>query len=158
MEKVNIRFYENYTVSYQHKKILQFVPELSVDQNLRIVTPNIPLLVRLQWPPVGAKLIQDDLFCQTLSTQSKSLGYLVSKTISLMLTAAKYKPFVSLTADQLVFGYDDTLVSLAHKFYPRNKRPMSQMGLLNGVSWHSCCRSLSDFKLVGKMWFSYNLK
>lgn len=47
MEKVNIRFYENYTVSYQHKKILHFVPELSVDKNLRIVTPNIPLLVRL---------------------------------------------------------------------------------------------------------------
>lgn len=59
---------------------------------------------------------------------------MVSKTISLMITAAKYKPFVSVTADQLVFGYDDTLVSLAHKFYPRNKRPMSQMGLLNGVS------------------------
>lgn len=72
---------------------------------------------------------------QTLSTQSKSLGYLVSKTISLVLTAAKYKPFVSLTADELVFGYDDTLVSLAHKFYPRNKRPMAKMGLLNGVSF-----------------------
>jgi len=45
MEKVNIKFYDNYTVSYQHKKILQFVPELSVDKNLRIITPNIPLLV-----------------------------------------------------------------------------------------------------------------
>lgn len=45
MEKVNIRFHDNYTVSYQHKKILQFVPELSVDKNQRITTPNIPLLV-----------------------------------------------------------------------------------------------------------------
>lgn len=52
----------------------------------------------------------------------------------MVLTAAKYKPFVNLTADQLVFGYDDTLVTLAHKLYPRNKRPLSQMGLLNGVS------------------------
>ncbi|CRL06895.1 CLUMA_CG019504, isoform A [Clunio marinus] len=112
MEKVNVKFYDNYTVSYQHKKILQFVPELSVDKNLRIITPNIPLL--------------------TLTTQSKRLGYVVSKTISLMLTAAKYKPFLSVTADELVFGYDDTLVSLAHKFYPRNKRPMAKMGLLNG--------------------------
>ncbi|CAO1331993.1 unnamed protein product [Diamesa tonsa] len=112
MEKVNIRFHDNYTVSYQHKKILQFVPELSVDKNQRITTPNIPLL--------------------TLSTQSKTLGYFLAKTISLVLTAAKYKPFISLTADELVFGYDDALVSLAHKFYPRNKRPMSKMGLLNG--------------------------
>jgi hypothetical protein len=71
---------------------------------------------------------------QTLSTQSNSLGYFLTKTISLVLTAAKYKPFVSTTADELVFGYDDTLVTLAHKFYPRNKRPMSKMGLLNGVS------------------------
>lgn len=31
-----------------------------------------------------------------------------------------------------MFGYDDTLVALAHKFYPRHKRPMSKMGLLIG--------------------------
>ncbi|GAB0096291.1 scavenger receptor class B member 1 [Sergentomyia squamirostris] len=110
MEKTNIKFHDNFTVTFQHKKILQFVPELSVDKNQRIVTPNIPLL--------------------TLSTQSNSLGYFLAKTISLMLTAAKYKPFIELTVDELVFGYDDTLVSLAHKFYPRNKRPMSRMGLL----------------------------
>lgn len=46
MKKVNIRFHENHTVSYQHEKILQFVPELSVDKSTRITTPNIPLLVR----------------------------------------------------------------------------------------------------------------
>lgn len=49
MEKVNIKFHDNYTVTYQHKKILQFVPELSVDQNLKVVTPNIPLLVSLKF-------------------------------------------------------------------------------------------------------------
>lgn len=48
MEKVNIRFHDNYTVTYQHKKILQFVPELSVDKNLQVITPNIPLLVILR--------------------------------------------------------------------------------------------------------------
>lgn len=45
MEKVNIVFHDNYTVSYQHRKILEFVPEMSLDKNLRIITPNIPLLV-----------------------------------------------------------------------------------------------------------------
>jgi scavenger receptor class B, member 1 len=153
MEKVNIKFYDNYTVSYQHKKILQFVPELSVDQNLRIVTPNIPLLVSRS-PDIclNSNLTLDgfnsiksrslfavfllllQMHLQTLSTQSKGLNYLLSKSISLVLTAAKFKPFVEVTADQLVFGYDDTLVSLAHKFYPKNKRPMEKMGLLNGVS------------------------
>ncbi|XP_055387931.1 lysosome membrane protein 2 isoform X3 [Condylostylus longicornis] len=44
MEKVNVNFYDNLTVSYQHKKILQFVPELSIDKNTKVITPNIPLL------------------------------------------------------------------------------------------------------------------
>jgi len=48
MQKVNVKFHENnYTVSYQHKKILQFVPELSIDKDTPITTPNIPLLVRI---------------------------------------------------------------------------------------------------------------
>lgn len=71
---------------------------------------------------------------QTLTSQSNYLGYFVSKTISFLVSAAKYKPFVEVTADELVFGYDDTLVALAHKFYPRHKRPMSKMGLLVAVS------------------------
>lgn len=45
MEKVNVKFFDNYTVQYQHKKILQFVPELSADRYQKIITPNIPLLV-----------------------------------------------------------------------------------------------------------------
>lgn len=45
MEKVNIKFHDNGTVTFQHKKILQFVPELSVNKDLKVVVPNIPLLV-----------------------------------------------------------------------------------------------------------------
>ena len=45
MEKVNIVFHNNGTVTYQHKKILNFVPELSKDAELRLYVPNIPLLV-----------------------------------------------------------------------------------------------------------------
>ncbi|KAG5889692.1 hypothetical protein JTB14_010030 [Gonioctena quinquepunctata] len=110
MEKVNIKFHENGTVSFQHKKILQFVPELSVNKHQKIIVPNIPLL--------------------TLSSQSNNMGYFVQKAISVMLSMGKFKPFVTLTADELVFGYDDQLVSLAHQFYPKRKRPAEKMGLL----------------------------
>ncbi|XP_055387930.1 scavenger receptor class B member 1 isoform X2 [Condylostylus longicornis] len=103
MEKVNVNFYDNLTVSYQHKKILQFVPELSIDKNTK-----------------------------TLTSQSNDLNYILAKTLSVILAAAKFKSFVTVTADQLVFGYDDPLVTLAHRFYPRHRRPMSQMGLLIG--------------------------
>jgi len=47
MEKVNIHFNDNGTVTYQHKKILEFMPELSIIQNdeIKLTVPNIPLLV-----------------------------------------------------------------------------------------------------------------
>lgn len=48
MEKVNIKFHQNGTVSFQHKKILQFIPELSVNKEQKIVVPNIPLLVSIR--------------------------------------------------------------------------------------------------------------
>ncbi|CAG9857529.1 unnamed protein product [Phyllotreta striolata] len=110
MEKVNVQFHDNGTVSFQHKKILQFVPELSVNKHQKIVVPNIPLL--------------------TLSTQSNNLGFFVQKAISVMLSMSTFQPFISLTADELVFGYDDKLVNLAHQFYPKYKRPGEKMGLL----------------------------
>lgn len=47
MEKVNIKFNNNGTVTYQHKKILEFMPHLSVITNdeIKLTVPNIPLLV-----------------------------------------------------------------------------------------------------------------
>lgn len=47
MEKVNVKFYDNGTLSFQHKKILKFVPELSLDRNSKLIVPNIPLLVSI---------------------------------------------------------------------------------------------------------------
>ncbi|CAK9833770.1 Scavenger receptor class B member 1 [Anthophora retusa] len=112
MEKVNIVFHNNGTVSYQHKKILNFVPEMSKDKDLKVVVPNIPLL--------------------TLSTQSKSLPLFITLTLSMFLKGMDMKPFVPVTVQELVFGYDDSLISIAHQFFPKTRRPMSQMGLLLG--------------------------
>lgn len=112
MEKVNIVFHNNGTVSYQHKKILNFVPEMSKDGDLKVIVPNIPLL--------------------TLSTQSKSLPRFITMGLSIFLTGMHMKPFVPITAQELVFGYDDPLVSLGHRFLPKTRRPMSRMGLFLG--------------------------
>lgn len=51
MEKVNIRFNNNGTVTYQHKKILEFMPHLSIISNdeIKLTVPNIPLLVSLSY-------------------------------------------------------------------------------------------------------------
>lgn len=113
MEKVNVRFHDNGTVSFQHNKILQFIPELSVDKNQKIIVPNIPLL--------------------TLTSNSKELGPLMRTTLSVLLRVMSgMTPFKSVTAEEMVFGYDDTLTSLANRFYPRGKRPPRKMGLLLG--------------------------
>lgn len=71
---------------------------------------------------------------QTLSTQSKSLPRFLTMGLSMFLSGMDMKPFVPVTAQELVFGYDDPLVSIAHRFFPKTRRPMSQMGLLLGVS------------------------
>lgn len=46
MEKINVKFHDNGTVSFQQNKILRYVPEWSNgDKEAKIVVPNIPLLV-----------------------------------------------------------------------------------------------------------------
>ncbi|KAG5314908.1 SCRB1 protein, partial [Pseudoatta argentina] len=71
-------------------------------------------------------------YCFTLSTQSKSLPRLITMGLSIFLSGLHMKPFIPITAQELVFGYDDPLVSLGHKFLPKTRRPMSRMGLLLG--------------------------
>ncbi|CAH2056079.1 unnamed protein product, partial [Iphiclides podalirius] len=113
MEKVNIKFHDNDTVTFQHNKILRFVPELSADMTQKLVVPNIPLLTVTSFSPnlVG--------FVFNLLVTGLAITY-----------KDRAKPFVHVTAEELVFGYNDPLVTLAHYFYPKGKRPNSQMGLL----------------------------
>ena len=87
------------------------------------------------WFDVTEKV--QDVLCilQTLSTQSKSLPGFLTLGISMFLRSLDMKPFIPVTAQELVFGYDDPLISLAHRFFPKTRRPMSQMGLLLGVSY-----------------------
>lgn len=139
MEKVNIVFHNNGTVSYQHKKILNFVPELSKDKDLKVMVPNIPLLVSFCFRDSREENLVTHVYSffsplfQTLSTQSKSLPRFITLGLSMFLSGMHMKSFVPVTAQELVFGYDDPLVSIAHRFFPKTRRPMSQMGLLLGV-------------------------
>lgn len=111
MEKVNVQFYDNGTVSFQHNKVLQFVPHMSVPdaETLKLVVPNIPLL--------------------TLTTQANSLNVVLRKGISLFLKMTGMQPFKTVTIKEFIFGYDDTLTSLANQYFPEGKRPPKKMGL-----------------------------
>lgn len=61
--------------------------------------------------------------------------------MSFVLSQMDMKPFVNVTPEQLVFGYDDTLTNLANKFFPKHKRPNKKMGLLLGVSFFKLAHS-----------------
>jgi len=59
----------------------------------------------------------------------------ITGMVSIAIRVKRLEPFVSVSPEELVFGYDDGLTTLAHKFYPKEKRPPSaKMGLLLGVS------------------------
>ncbi|KAI8433458.1 hypothetical protein MSG28_015493 [Choristoneura fumiferana] len=72
MEKVNIKFHDNDTITYQHNKILRFVPEMSTVTSF---SPNM----------AG--------FIFNLFVSGLAISY-----------RANAKPFVHVTAEQLVFG------------------------------------------------------
>ncbi|XP_014467829.1 PREDICTED: scavenger receptor class B member 1-like [Dinoponera quadriceps] len=112
MEKVNIVFHNNGTVSYQHKKIMNFVPELSEDRNIKMMIPNIPLL--------------------TVSALTKNLPRFLTFGVSMFVSGMRMKPFIPVTIDEFAYGYDDPFVSLGHRFLPRSRRPQSKMGFLLG--------------------------
>ncbi len=51
-----------------------------------------------------------------------------------MVKQKDIKPFVEVTVGQLLWGYDDPLMSLAKEMSPDAKLPFDQFGLLVGVS------------------------
>jgi scavenger receptor class B, member 1 len=73
------------------------------------------------------------MLCQTLSYMSTSLPKLMRLGLSLAIRTMGLKAFVEVTPEELAFGYDDPLVMLANKFFPKHRRPMRLMGLLLGV-------------------------
>ncbi|XKL67214.1 hypothetical protein PGB90_010634 [Kerria lacca] len=111
MEKVNTKFYENGTVSFQHYKILQFMPEMSIPgaEDMKFTVPNIPLL--------------------TLTTMANNLKPLIRTGLSIFLRMIDADPFKTVTVKEFLSGYDDTLTSLANSYFPKGKRPPRQMGL-----------------------------
>ncbi|XP_014255166.1 scavenger receptor class B member 1 isoform X2 [Cimex lectularius] len=141
MEKVNVQFYDNGTVSFQHKKILKFVPERSLRKDIKLVVPNIPLL--------------------TLSSKTANLPSFMLFPLSMALrTFYGMSVFNHLTPDELLFGYEEKLVHLAHKFYPRGMRPPAKMGLLLGRNTtlisdietiYTGHTSMKDFGLLDKL-------
>lgn len=64
-----------------------------------------------------------------MTTQANSLPSILKSSLSAILRFSGLTPFKHVTPQQLVFGYDDPLTSLANTYYPKGKRPPKKMGL-----------------------------
>ncbi|XP_044762887.1 scavenger receptor class B member 1-like [Coccinella septempunctata] len=118
MERVNLNFSGN-RVSFQLKKSYKFVPELSKGrQNDIIVVPNMFLL--------GATAI------------NRYSSFLTKLTVSSGLNGLYSKAFLSLAADRLIMGYDDSMYALSRSIMVfQDKKMADKIGLLSkniGVS------------------------
>ncbi|KAF5276711.1 hypothetical protein FQR65_LT16238 [Abscondita terminalis] len=115
LERVNVHFHQNGTVSYQEKRDHKYRKDLSVgrESNETVVVPNLPLL--------GA------------ASLGKKSFYVTRVAMSTLLKGLRSKPFLDLEIDRFLWGYDDTLFTLAKSVLSFQKKlPFDRIGLLAG--------------------------
>ncbi|KAK7790999.1 hypothetical protein R5R35_007896 [Gryllus longicercus] len=96
----NLTVHDNDTASFSANRTLEFLPHLSVgDPKDYVVTvPNLPLLG-------AAAMLGESALVTNLAL--RSLALFVGAT-----------PLLTMTADKVLWGYDDPLVSMAHSVAP----------------------------------------
>ncbi|KAK6645191.1 hypothetical protein RUM43_001467 [Polyplax serrata] len=113
-EKVNIKFNDNGTISYQMKKVFVFDPENSIgSEDDMVVIPNIPML--------------------SATSQSKHAARFLRLAMASIMDILKIKPFVEVSVGQLLWGYEDPLLKLAKDVVPKEQKlPYEEFGLMYG--------------------------
>lgn len=99
VERINVEFNENGTVTYQEKRSNEFMPDMSNGnpENLFITVPNLPLISAIS------------LSADTFLLNQK----FISPFMSLFLDGFKVKPFLHLKIDDYFWGYEDNIYTLA---------------------------------------------
>jgi len=139
IEKVNINFHQNGTLSYREHRIHKYRADLSKGrrQSDRIVVPNMPML--------GAAAV------------SKNSYYMTRLAMSTLLKGLNAKPFLNLPAHRFIWGYDDSLYNLAKGVLSFHKKlPFERFGILaarNGTSEDvvTINTGLTDFNKLGQI-------
>ncbi|KAG8237533.1 hypothetical protein J437_LFUL016510 [Ladona fulva] len=129
MEKANVEFDdEGEIVTFQENRSYEFLPDLSPGVSLddQIIVPNLALLVCSRCFKKGAASVMHDSY------------YIVRMTLASILKGLQVEPFLHLQVGEFLWGYDDTLFTLAKSVVPfQREMPMDRFGLLaaqNGLS------------------------
>lgn len=110
IQKDNITFHPNNTVSYREYRRYFFEPSMSVGNEADIITiPNMLVL--------GAGVMMEDL------------PYTVRLMISTTFKAFKEGPFLTKTVGELMWGYDSKLVEFLNKYLPGMLPSSGKFGL-----------------------------
>lgn len=110
IQKDNITFHANNTVSYKEYRQYFFEPSMSVGPESDIVTiPNMLVL--------GAAIMMEDL------------PYAVRLMISATFKTFKEGPFLTKTVEELMWGYDSKLVEFLNKYLPGMLPSSGKFGL-----------------------------
>ncbi|XP_066594971.1 scavenger receptor class B member 1 [Prorops nasuta] len=136
--KADVKFNDNDTVSYRVKKEFVFTPELSsgsVDD--LVVVPNVPML--------------------SATSQSKHAARFLRLAMASIMDILKIKPFVEVSIEQLLWGYEDPLLKLAKDVVPKEQKlPYDQFGLLYGKNstmpdWYTIFTGAGDITKYGML-------
>lgn len=112
VQKDNITFHPNNTVSYREYRRYYFEPSMSVGNESDIVTiPNMLVL--------GAAVMLEDL------------PYAVRLMISTTFKTFKEGPFLTKTVEELMWGYDSKLVEFLNKYLPGMLPTTGKFGLFS---------------------------
>lgn len=110
IQKDNITFHPNYTVSYKEYRQYFFEPSMSVGNESDIITiPNMLVL--------GAGVMMEDF------------PYAVRLLISTTFKTFKEGPFLTKTVEELMWGYDSKLVEFLNKYLPGMLPSTGKFGL-----------------------------
>lgn len=116
LENKNATFHENGTLSFIPYRYSIPVPERSVGDPHKdiIICPNLPLL--------------------GISAAAVKISTFAALAVSTLAKSTSASPILNITVHDYLWGYQDSLVSLAHTVLP-NYIDFKQFGLMDRVSW-----------------------
>lgn len=87
--------------------------------------------------PLFYTLTPLNMIFQSATSQSKHAARFLRLAMASIMDILKIKPFVEVTVEQLLWGYEDPLLKLAKDVVPKEQKlPYEEFGLMYGVSYY----------------------
>lgn len=141
IQKDNITFHPNFTVSYKEYRSYYFEPSMSVGNESDVITiPNMLVLVSLYFLllnfAINSVTVPESHRCfQGASVMMESMSAPVRIMISMAFKAFDEEAFLTKTVGELMWGYDSKLVDFLNKYVPGMLPSSGKFGLFSEVSY-----------------------